>query len=102
MNISIEGMSSRAEEAELFLKSLANSRRLMILCTLAEKEMSVNELNQLIPLSQSALSQHLAKLREANFVSTRKVSQTVYYQLADERVKTIIEAMYQVFCADQA
>ncbi len=98
MNIQLEEMLSRSAEAEAFLKQLANSNRLMILCVLSEGELSVSELNKRVPLSQSALSQHLAKLRAVGFVSTRREAQSVFYQLADERVAIIIQHLYQVFC----
>ena len=96
--MNIEEMTERASEAEDFLKQIANANRLMILCQLSEQELSVGELNALIPLSQSALSQHLAKLREANFVATRKESQTVYYSLADPKVSKLIKVLYDMFC----
>lgn len=98
MKIELEDMLSRSADAEAFLKQLANSKRLMILCVLSEGELSVGELNKRVPLSQSALSQHLAKLRTVGFVSTRRESQSIYYQLADPRVVTIIQSLYQVFC----
>ena len=63
----------------------------MVLCVLIEDERSVGELNEQIPISQSALSQHLAKLREAGFVNTRREVWAIYYQLADPRVKTVIQ-----------
>lgn len=81
------------------LKQLANQNRLMILCVLAEGEISVTELNKRVPLSQSALSQHLAKLRAANIVNTRRESQTIYYQVADEKVKALLATLYQQYCA---
>ena len=98
MKIELEDMLSRSAEAEAFLKQLANRKRLMILCVLSEGEMSVGELNQRVPLSQSALSQHLAKLRTVGFVSTRRESQSIFYSLADPRVVLIIQSLYQVFC----
>lgn len=98
MKIEVEDMLSRSAEAEGFLKQLANSKRLMILCVLSEGEMSVGELNQRVPLSQSALSQHLAKLRAVGFVSTRRESQSIFYKIADQRVFAIIHNLYQVFC----
>lgn len=98
MKIKVEDMLSRSAEAEAFLKQLANSKRLMILCVLSEGEITVSELNQRVPLSQSALSQHLAKLRAVGFVSTRREAQSIYYQLADARVAAIIQHLYQVFC----
>jgi len=99
MDISLDEMMVRSSEAEAFLKQLANSKRLMILCVLSEGELSVGELNQRVPLSQSALSQHLAKLRAVGFVDTRRESQSIYYRLADPRVEMIIQNLYQVFCA---
>lgn len=98
MDISLEEMSARSSEAEGFLKQLANSKRLMILCVLSEGELSVGELNKRVPLSQSALSQHLAKLRAVEFVATRRESQTIYYRLHDPRVELIIQNLYTVFC----
>ena len=98
MKISPTEMAKQAENAERFLKQLANGKRLMVLCVLSEGELSVSDLNQQIPISQSALSQHLAKLRDAGFVTTRRESQTIYYQLSDPRVKTIIQDLYALFC----
>lgn len=100
MDISLEQMIERSSEAESFLKQLANSKRLMILCVLSEGEMSVGDLNKRVPLSQSALSQHLAKLRSVGFVDTRRESQTIYYRLSDPRVEKVIGNLYQVFCSD--
>lgn len=98
MKISPTEMAKQADNAERFLKQLANGKRLMVLCVLSEGELSVSDLNQQIPISQSALSQHLAKLRDAGFVTTRRESQTIYYQLSDPRVKTIIQDLYALFC----
>lgn len=95
----IQSLAENAAEAERFLKELANSKRLMILCTLLDSELSVAELNKQIPLSQSALSQHLARLREGGFVATRKEAQVVYYRLQDERVEKILPVLYALFCA---
>jgi DNA-binding transcriptional ArsR family regulator len=98
MKIDIEGMAANADQAEKFVKQFANKNRLMILCVLSEGELSVGELNQKIPLSQSALSQHLAKLRDAGLVETRRDSQTIFYRLDDPNVKTIIASLYEIFC----
>lgn len=95
----LDALAENASSAERFLKELANANRLMILCTLLDNEMSVAELNEQIPLSQSALSQHLARLREAGFVTTRKESQTVFYSLADERVRKVLPVFHEMFCA---
>lgn len=99
MNIDFSDMQSGSLEAEKFLKQLANANRLMILCVLMDGEISVGELNERIPLNQSALSQHLAKLRGAGLVSTRRESQTIYYSLLDERAEKIIKQLYSMFCA---
>lgn len=98
MKISIPEMSKRSAEAEAFLKQMANRKRLMILCVLSEGELSVSELNKKVPLSQSALSQHLAKLRDAGFVETRRESQCIYYRLIDPRVEVVIRDLYRLFC----
>jgi DNA-binding transcriptional ArsR family regulator len=88
-----------ATEAESFLKMLANKNRLMILCSLIDKECSVSELNLKIPLGQSALSQHLASLRKNKLVTTRRDAQTIYYTVSDNRVKEIIKKLHELFCA---
>ncbi len=94
----IDQMRDRAGEVAGFLKTLANENRLLILCVLLEGEQSVGQLNSRIDLSPSALSQHLAWLREAGFVRTRRESQTIYYELADERVATMMALLKQLFC----
>lgn len=94
----IDQMRDRAGEVADFLKTLANENRLLILCVLLEGEQNVGQLNGRIDLSPSALSQHLAWLREAGFVQTRRESQTIYYQLADERVTTVMALLKQLFC----
>lgn len=91
-------MHSHAQDAAALLKALANENRLMILCTLIGGEMSVGELNERVPLSQSALSQHLASLREAGLVSTRKEAQTVYYTLQGDEAQKIIAVLQSIYC----
>lgn len=92
--------ASSAEAADL-LKALANSHRLMILCELKDGERSVSAMEEVVPLTQSALSQHLAKLREAGLVTTRREAQTIYYSLSDTRVARMIEVLHELFCAPQ-
>ena len=92
-------MLSRAEDAEQFLKQLSNKTRLMGLCSLIEGERSVTELLSNVPVTQPVLSQHLALLREANLVATRRAGQTIFYRLADERIKQQMALLYQFFCA---
>ena len=81
------------------LKAMSNSHRLLILCELYGGERSVSELEAVVSLSQSALSQHLAKLREYGVVSTRRESQSIYYSLADPRVASLVGTLYELFCA---
>ncbi len=95
---SVEALHQHASEAAALMKSLANENRLMILCTLVAGEMSVSELNQRVPLSQSALSQHLASLRKADLVTTRKESQTVYYRLYGDAASKVIAVLQSIYC----
>lgn len=87
-----------AGKASRLLKALSNDHRLMILCLLIEKEMSVSQLNQVIEIGQSPLSQHLARLREQGLVKTRKESQTVYYSINSEDAKKVIEVLHSIYC----
>ena len=91
-------MQRNASDAVTLLKGLANENRLMIMCVLAEGETSVGQLNQRIELSQSALSQHLAILREQGLVNTRRESQTIYYRLAETPAMQVIELLHDVYC----
>ncbi|WP_457798390.1 ArsR/SmtB family transcription factor [Methylocystis sp. S23] len=99
MNINPVDLGPKAEEAESFLKALANRHRLMVLCELHKDELSVTQLQEAVGLSQSSLSQHLARLREDKLVKTRRASQTIYYSLADENVARVIGLLYELFCA---
>ena len=98
--INTEKLLAHAADAERFLKQLSNKTRLMVLCSLLETEYSVSDLLTRIPVTQPVLSQHLALLREAKMVATRRDGQTIYYSLADERVKQTIGLLYQFFCAE--
>jgi DNA-binding transcriptional ArsR family regulator len=95
----MQELAANSLEAEELLKALANSHRLMILCELEGGERSVSALEQVVPLTQSALSQHLAKLREGGIVATRREAQTIYYSLSDARVSRLIEVLHELFCA---
>jgi len=86
-------------DAVYLLKSLANESRLAILCVLANGECSVGRLNEILELSQSALSQHLAVLREQGLVQTRRESQTIYYRLADTPALDVIALLHDIYCA---
>jgi len=91
-------MQTNACAAAAFLKILANDRRLMILCELLKGERCVSELEEIVSLSQSALSQHLARLRRSHLVKTRRESQTIYYSIADPGVTKVIGALYDLYC----
>ena len=91
-------LDAKAHLAADLLLAMANPKRLMILCHLFEGELSVTELGKIVDMNQSALSQQLAKLRTMRLVETRREAQTIYYRLADARVKTVIRALYSVFC----
>ena len=97
-DLDLPEMRKNAGKAEQLLKKLANKNRLLILCSLAEGEASVSELNEKIELSQSALSQHLAVLRADELVRTRRDGQTIYYSLADSNAVPIIESLHGIFC----
>jgi len=96
-----EDLREHARKAAQLLKALSNESRLMILCQLADGEMSVGEINSRIDLSQSALSQHLAVLRQQSLVSTRRVAQTIYYRVADASALRILEALHGIYCVDE-
>mgnify|MGYP001474189425 CR=1 FL=1 len=98
MRMSFEDMRENAANATILLKSMANETRLLILCQLANGERSVSELLDVIPLGQSALSQHLAILRRERLVSTRRDGQLVYYSLSSMEVRAIIDTLYRLFC----
>ncbi len=91
-------MHRQADVAAGFLKAIANPCRLLILCELLRGERSVGELATVVALSQSALSQHLARLRAGGLVKTRRVSQTIYYSLGDPGIAPVIDALYERFC----
>lgn len=88
-----------AAEAETFLRLIASRHRLMILCSLIDGELSVSEINQRVPLSQSNLSRHLAMLRSDNLVATRRDGNIIYYHISSELVPPILGELYKLFCA---
>jgi len=91
-------MGRHADDAAGLLKALANPKRLEILCVLGESELSVSALNERIPLSQSALSQHLAVLRTDGLVQTRRESQVIYYSVRPGPALDIIHVLHGHFC----
>jgi DNA-binding transcriptional ArsR family regulator len=98
MSQSLEQMQVHASKAASLMKALGNESRLMILCALGEGERSVGELNEIVPLSQSALSQQLARLRSQGLVATRRDSQTIYYQLAAGPADRVIRLLQDIYC----
>ncbi|WP_131783080.1 ArsR/SmtB family transcription factor [Legionella gresilensis] len=99
-NPSLEVMIKSANKAETMLKLLANGRRLLILCHLLKRECSVNELAESINLSQSAISQHLAKMRNEGLVKTKKEGTTIYYRIGRPEVEAILATLYLIYCKE--
>ena len=93
-----ELMHAHAAEAAQLLKALGNEQRLHILCNLLDGALSVGELNQRLELSQSALSQHLALLREMELVETRREAQTIFYSLPDGPVVRVMALLQDLYC----
>jgi len=91
-------MQAHAAEAAQLLKALGNEQRLHILCNLLDGPLSVGELNERLDLSQSALSQHLALLRELELVETRREAQTIYYSLPDGPVVRVMALLQDLYC----
>ena len=97
----VSRFAAQAGKAVSLLKAMANQPRLLVLCYLSEMgEMSVGELVDRVGLSQSALSQHLAKLREEGLVSTRKEAQTVHYRLCDPKAGQLLALLHDLFCPE--
>lgn len=92
-------IAAHADEAALLLKSLAHPARLLVLCRLVEGEATVSEMQSLGTLSMSALSQHLAVLREAGLVKTRREAQAIFYSLADSPALGVMQALHAAYCA---
>jgi ArsR family transcriptional regulator, virulence genes transcriptional regulator len=95
----IAQLERKAGEAAALLKLLANENRLLILCRLAiSSELSVAALNDAVDLSQSALSQHLAKMRDDGLVATRRDAQTIYYRIADQNAARLLALLKDIYC----
>lgn len=99
--ISPSEMAANAAKAAALMKMLANDRRLLVLCHLiAEEELSVGDLASKVGLGQSALSQHLAKLREQGLVSFRRDAQTLFYSVSDESAARVLLLLHEIFCPE--
>ena len=92
-------LQSRAKRATGLLKAMSNPVRLLVLCQLAEGEKSVGELEKVVDVSQSALSQHLALLRSRGIVASRRAGQTIFYSLAGKEAPALLAALYEVYCS---
>lgn len=92
---------AKAAQVADTLKAIGNARRLMLLCKLVEHgEVTVSDLARDVGLSQSACSQHLAKMRDEGLIGFRRESQTLWYAIADPRVETLLATLYQLYCKD--
>ena len=96
----LKRLAKQAGDAAQLLKMLANEKRLLILCFLAVRGEMVGELVGVVKLSQSALSQHLAKLRADGLVEFRRTSQTLHYRVADARTLRLLQALKEIFCGE--
>lgn len=95
----IQALEEKATDIATLLKAMGNEKRLVILCQLvAQGEMSVGALAGTIGLGQSALSQHLAKMRDEGIVATRREGQTIWYRIRDERVKELMAILHRLYC----
>jgi len=99
IKMDIAKMEENAERASQLLTAMANPKRLLILCNLLDREMSVNELSDRVDLAQSPLSQHLSKLRAWGFVKTRREGQQIHYTLASSDVREVLATLYGIYCA---
>lgn len=100
--MNMESMTAKAAEVANLLSTLANPVRLLILCSLIESEKPVNELVGNSGITQGAVSQHLAKMRNLNLVSTRRDGQSIYYSIRSKEVRQILKLLHRVYCNDNA
>jgi len=92
-------LGAHAETAAALLRAMGGKWRLLVLCNLVAGERSVGELQKIVGLSQSALSQHLAVLRRMKLVETRRETQTIYYRLAGGAAASVLETLHGIYCA---
>ncbi|MEH6611287.1 MAG: metalloregulator ArsR/SmtB family transcription factor [Halioglobus sp.] len=96
----LEKMQNSARAASEMLKLLGHADRLMVLCQLKLGEQSVGELSESVGIKQSALSQHLARMRHMGVVESRRDAQTIYYSIAGDKVTQIVSLLYELYCAE--
>ena len=97
-NLDLAQLEEKASEVSGLLRVMSNQWRLLILCNLAQSEHSVQELQKLVGLGQSALSQHLAILRYEGLVSTRREAQSIFYSIASDEAEVLLSALYDIYC----
>ena len=95
---SLQSMKKNAAKAAAMLSMLSNAKRLMILCYISREDVTVNDLAQKVGLSQSALSQHLAKMRADKLVKGERRGQAVYYRIARPEVEALLATLYLIYC----
>lgn len=96
----LDKMQNSARIASDLLKLMGHPDRLMVLCQLKAGEKSVGELSKTVGIKQSALSQHLARMRHLNVVESRRDAQTIYYSLSGDKVKRIVSLVYELYCVE--
>lgn len=101
VRIDIDALEAQASRASSVLGALSNEKRLVILCQLVDGERSVNDLTELLSAPQSTISQHLGVLRREGLVQTRREAQTLYYSLAGDEARTLLETLQALYCAPQ-
>lgn len=100
--MNIQNIEYNVNGATTLLKALSNEKRLRIICALYAGEKSVGELEDIVDLSQSALSQHLARLRRDNVVQFRRQAQTIYYSLDNSATEALLHCLHDVYCDQSA
>ena len=98
--LDVKLMQQNAVSASELLKDLSHPGRLLVLCALVSREHTVGELEELTGLSQSAISQHLARLRESELVATRREAQRIFYSLSDDEVAAVLETLHGIYCPE--
>ena len=99
-SMNMSDMAAKATEVASLLGTMASPVRLLILCSLVDGEKPVHELVANSGITQGAVSQHLAKMRDLKLVSTRREGQTIYYTLASKEVKMLLASLHGIYCAD--
>ncbi|MBL8628095.1 MAG: winged helix-turn-helix transcriptional regulator [Rhodospirillaceae bacterium] len=99
--MNIQKMKKTAASVADLLKTLSHPKRLLLLCQMADKEVSVGQLAEMLDLREAAVSQQLMLLRKDKLVTTRRDGQTVYYSLARKDVAQLLAFLYDTYCKDQ-